>query len=62
MDEKKFAIKETERRRGKNAAQKIRLDQERFCGTVGLLQADCGTSGALRDCYERSYGAFDEVI
>lgn len=47
MDEKKFAIKETvSAEEVKMLRKKIRLDPERFCGTVGLLQADCGTSGA----------------
>lgn len=46
MDEKKFAIKETVSAEEVKCCAKIRLDPERFCGTVGLLQADCGTSGA----------------
>ena len=32
-------------RRGKNAAQKVRFDPERFCRTSGLFQTDCRAYG-----------------
>lgn len=47
MDEKKFAIKETvSAEEVKMLRKKLGLTQRDFAGTVGLLQADCGTSGA----------------
>ncbi len=47
MDEKKFAIKETvSAEEVKIAAQKIRLDPERFLRDCWVAPSDCGTSGA----------------
>ena len=40
MDEKKFAIKETV------SAEEVKMLRKKLGLTVGLLQADCGTSGA----------------